>query len=82
MSALHAQLLFEDRCKIPTREAFPVDWAMTQNNLGDAYWNLPGGDRQANLERAIACYESAIIIFQIGMYGLLFAGSKQKPPES
>jgi hypothetical protein len=49
--------------EVSTREAFPVDWAMTQHNLGLAYRNLQGEDRQANVERAIACYEAAIIIF-------------------
>ena len=33
---------------------------MTQHNLGTAYSDLPAGDRQANLERAIACYEAAL----------------------
>ncbi len=36
---------------------------MTQNNLGNAYRNLPAGDRQANLKRAIACYEAALEVF-------------------
>jgi tetratricopeptide (TPR) repeat protein len=34
-----------------------ADW---QNILGNAYTNLPGGDRQANLERAITCFEAAL----------------------
>ncbi len=33
---------------------------MTQNNLGNAYGNLPTGDREANLQNAIACYEAAL----------------------
>jgi hypothetical protein len=35
-------------------------WAATQNNLGLAYSNLPGGDRDANLRAAISCYERAL----------------------
>ena len=31
-----------------------------QHNLGNAYWDLPGGDRQTNLEQAIECYEAAL----------------------
>lgn len=31
-----------------------------QNNLGIAYCKLPTGDRVANLQRAIACYEEAL----------------------
>jgi hypothetical protein len=38
--------------------------AYLQNNLGSAYSNLPGGDREANLRQAIACYEAALQIFQ------------------
>jgi hypothetical protein len=38
---------------------------MTQNNLGAAYSDLPGGERQANLSRAIACYQAALGIFQM-----------------
>jgi hypothetical protein len=38
---------------------------MTQNNLGDAYRDLPGADRQANLQQAIAYYEAALQIFSL-----------------
>src|SRR5947199_2807983 len=34
-------------------------WAMTQNNLGVAYDELPTGDRAANLQKTIAAYEAA-----------------------
>jgi tetratricopeptide (TPR) repeat protein len=33
---------------------------MTQNNLGNAYSDLPIGDRAANLQQAIACYQAAL----------------------
>jgi CHAT domain-containing protein len=36
-----------------TRQAFPSDWAMLQNNLGIAYCQRIRGDRADNLERAI-----------------------------
>ena len=32
--------------------------AYLQNNLGNAYGDLPGGDREANLRQATACYGS------------------------
>ncbi|HEY7311927.1 MAG TPA: hypothetical protein VH643_21365 [Gemmataceae bacterium] len=41
----------------------PVDWAKTQNNLGNAYEDLPTGDRAANLRKAIACYAAALRVF-------------------
>jgi tetratricopeptide (TPR) repeat protein len=40
-----------------------MQWAMTQNNLGNAYQNLPTGDRGENLQRAIACYEAALRVY-------------------
>ena len=36
---------------------------MTQHNLGNVYCNLPGGDRQANLQQAIACYTQALEVY-------------------
>jgi tetratricopeptide (TPR) repeat protein len=46
-------------------EDLNIEWAEIQNNLGYAYSLLPTGERQANLERAIACYQAAIIIFKL-----------------
>jgi tetratricopeptide (TPR) repeat protein len=34
-------------------------WAMTQNNLGAAYSNLPTGDRTANLQKTITALQAA-----------------------
>ena len=38
----------------------PTVAARIENNLGNAYRDLPGGDRDANLKHAIACYEAAL----------------------
>ena len=43
-----------------TPEADPRHYAMAHNNLGAAYANLPVGDRAANLQKAVACYERAL----------------------
>jgi tetratricopeptide (TPR) repeat protein len=51
---------YEAALRVYTEPDFPVDWAMTQNNLGVAYRNLPTGDRGENLAKAIACYEAAL----------------------
>ena len=37
-------------------------YAATQNNLGNAYRDLPTGDRAANLQQAIACYREALAL--------------------
>ena len=44
-----------------TRERVPLDWAGTQNNLGNALWRL--GEREsgtARLEEAVAAYRAAL----------------------
>jgi CHAT domain-containing protein len=43
-----------------TRQAFPTDWADTQNNLGIAYCQRIRGDRADNLELAIQYYLAAL----------------------
>ena len=43
------------------RERVPLQWAMTQNNLGSALWRL--GEREsgtAKLEEAVAAYREAL----------------------
>ena len=54
---------YEQALQIYTRKAFPQDWAMTQNNLGNAYRDRIRGNRADNLERAIACYRQASEIY-------------------
>ena len=47
-----------------TRERVPLDWARTQNNLGNALRNL--GEREsgtARLEEAVAAYDAALTVF-------------------
>ena len=47
---------------VRTREAFPQDWAMTQNNLGNAYRDRIQGSRAENLEAAIKALEAALTV--------------------
>ncbi len=42
------------------RAAFPEKWAMTQNNLGNAYSDRIKGDRGENIEQAITAYNLAL----------------------
>ncbi|MGD2182402.1 hypothetical protein [Lusitaniella coriacea] len=53
---------YNNALQIRTREAFPQQWATTQNNLGAAYTNRITGERAENLDRAIASYENALQI--------------------
>ncbi|WP_413163232.1 CHAT domain-containing protein [Capilliphycus salinus ALCB114379] len=45
------------------REAFPYEWATTQNNLGNAYSERIQGDRADNLEQAIDAYTQALQVY-------------------
>jgi hypothetical protein len=51
---------YEAISKVFTREAFPADWARTQINLGNAYYNRINGERVENLELAIALTLTAV----------------------
>ena len=46
-----------------TRDTSPELWAMTQNNLGNAYSDRIRGDKADNLENAIAAYEQALEVY-------------------
>ncbi|MBW4495406.1 MAG: CHAT domain-containing protein [Oscillatoria princeps RMCB-10] len=46
-----------------TRETNPKQWAMTQNNLGEAYRKRIKGERADNLEKAIALYTAALSVY-------------------
>ena len=48
-----------------TRDAFPYEWARTQNNLGEAYWNRIRGEKAENLEAAISCYREALKVYTL-----------------
>ena len=52
------------------------NWAVTQNNLGNAYRGLPTGDRGKNLARAIACYERALTVWTKGAHPVDWAGTQ------
>ena len=45
---------------VRTREAFPKDWAGTQNNLGNAYRERIRGEKAENLKEAYDIFKSAI----------------------
>ncbi len=51
---------YEVALQVFTPEAFPQDWATTQNNLALAYRNRIKGEKAENLEQAIARYENAL----------------------
>ncbi|WP_424098027.1 CHAT domain-containing protein [Moorena producens] len=54
---------YEQLLTVFTREAFPVDWAETQNHLGLAYRNRIKGEKAQNIEEAIAFCQQALIVY-------------------
>ncbi|WP_414619974.1 CHAT domain-containing protein [Calothrix sp. CCY 0018] len=50
----------ETLLKVFTREAFPQQWAATQNNLALAYSDRIKGDIAENIEKAIQSYNAAL----------------------
>ncbi|HAC65707.1 MAG TPA: hypothetical protein DCF68_19795, partial [Cyanothece sp. UBA12306] len=54
---------YQEALKVYTFEAFPVDWARIQNNLGFAYFNRIRGDKAENLERAMLYYTEALKVY-------------------
>ena len=60
-----AILNYENALKIFIKDEYPVDYAMTQNNLGTAYTYLPAAtpeQRAQNVRNAIDCYKAALEI--------------------
>lgn len=54
--------------QVRTHDAFPEDWAMTQNNLATAYYSRIQGDRADNIELAIESYKMALEVRTQEMY--------------
>ena len=46
---------------------------MTQNNLGIAYWERIKEDKGENIEKAIACYQQALLVYTREDFPLLWA---------
>ncbi|MDZ8189794.1 MAG: CHAT domain-containing tetratricopeptide repeat protein [Nostoc sp. ChiSLP02] len=51
---------YEIALTVYTKSAFPVDWATTQNNLGNAYADRILGNKAENIENAIAAFTAAL----------------------
>jgi CHAT domain-containing protein len=56
-------MAYNQSLEVYTREAFPEDWARTQNNLGNAYCKRIRGDILESLQMAFTCYQNALTIY-------------------
>lgn len=60
---------YQEALKIITVEQFPMDYAMTQNNIGNAYRTLAEVEEKAlNCKKAIEAYQEALKIFTENSY--------------
>jgi len=59
-----------------TRDTSPEQWAMTQNNLGNAYRDRIRGDKADNLENAIAAYQQALEVYTRTNFPVQWAGTQ------
>ncbi|ACC83531.1 CHAT domain-containing protein [Nostoc punctiforme] len=56
-----------------TREEYPIEWAISKLNLGNAYGNRIYGDPTENREKAIAAYQDALKIYSREEYPIEWA---------
>ncbi|WP_141699919.1 CHAT domain-containing protein, partial [Nostoc sp. KVJ20] len=67
---------FQKALKVYTFDAFPQYWAMTQNNLANAYSQRIRGERAENLEQAIACFQKALKVITFDAFPEDWAGTQ------
>ena len=65
---------YEESLKVYTPERFPMQYAMTQNNLGNAYSKLAEvKDKAENCKRAIEAYEEALKVRTLECFSIDYA---------
>lgn len=67
---------FEQALQVRTRESNPIDWVMTQNNLGAAYNYRVFGESAENQEKAITSFESALQVITPDAFPRLWASTQ------
>ncbi|MEA5623071.1 CHAT domain-containing tetratricopeptide repeat protein [Nostoc sp. UHCC 0251] len=67
---------YEIALTVYTRSAFPEKWAMTQNNLGNAYGERIFGERADNIESAIAAFSAALEVRTRSAFPEKWAGTQ------
>jgi tetratricopeptide (TPR) repeat protein len=65
---------YEEALKVTTLDRFPMDYAMTQNNLGNAYERLAEVENKAdNCKKSIAAYEEALKVRTLDRFPMQYA---------
>ena len=68
--------MYQEALKVYTLEDFRQDWAMTQNNLANAYSDRIKGSRAGNLEWAIELYQEALKVYTFEDFREDWAGTQ------
>ena len=71
-----AIVAYNNTLQVFTREAFPQEWAVLQNDLGGVYLKRIQGDQQENLEKAMQCYKESLEVFDRATYPEDWAGTQ------
>jgi len=68
---------FEEALKVRTLERFPMQYAITQINLGNAYRTLAEvEDKAENCKRAIKAHEESLIVFTLERFPKYYAANQ------
>jgi len=70
---------YERALTVFRRGEYPIQHAMTQNNLGAAYADLPAAtpeEQAENVRKAIECYNAALKIYKKDQYPIQHAGTQ------
>ena len=67
---------YEIALTIFTFDAFPQQWAMTQNSLAGAYSDRIKGDKAENLEKAITAYQEALKVLTFDAFPQQWANTQ------
>jgi CHAT domain-containing protein len=73
---------YQTLLEVYTRDAFPEDWAGTQNNLGNAYLYRIRGERADNLELAIDAYNQSLKVYTRDAFPEDWAGTQNNLGEA
>jgi len=71
-----AIVAYNNTLQVFTREDFPQEWAVLQNDLGGVYLKRIQGDQQENLEKAMQCYKKSLEVFDRATYPEDWAGTQ------
>jgi len=64
---------YESILEIISPKNLPLEYAITQNNLGNAYRDLAGvRDKETNLEKAITAYQEVLKIYTEEKYPIIY----------